>query len=299
LLERVLFAAGHLGLKQLVHLDYIECELKRRRAREEELRDNQKSATGSSSSSGSGGGTTDNADTSNSAGAKGKTPPSSSSNSGGNGDMGVGGGTAEDDDAEMMQRIAETELLLSPAALLASYAPMVVAVCTRMAAGEAEGVFPPGLQTAASLALCKFMCVSSTFCDTHLPLLFTVLQAARQPEIRTNCMIALGDLAVRFPNLLEPWTAHLYGRLRDADARVRKTALMVMTHLILNDMVKVKGQISEMAVCLGDKDPRIADLAHVFFSELSHKVFSGVFFPVKKQLLTFLFPGQLHLQHFA
>jgi hypothetical protein len=34
-------------------------------------------------------------------------------------------------------------------------------------------------------------------------------------------------------------TAHLYGRLRDADPRVRKTALMVLTHLILNDMIKV------------------------------------------------------------
>ena len=50
-------------------------------------------------------------------------------------------------------------------------------------------------------------------------------------------------------------------RLRDTDTRVRKNALMVLTHLILNDMVKVKGQISEMAVCLEDSDPRIADLA--------------------------------------
>jgi condensin complex subunit 1 len=36
---------------------------------------------------------------------------------------------------------------------------------------------------------------------------------------------------------------------------------MVLTHLILNDMVKVKGQISEMAICLEDAEPRIADLA--------------------------------------
>ena len=49
--------------------------------------------------------------------------------------------------------------------------------------------------------------------------------------------------------------------LRDSDLRVRKNTLMVLTHLILNDMVKVKGQISEMAVCLEDADPRISDLA--------------------------------------
>jgi hypothetical protein len=50
-------------------------------------------------------------------------------------------------------------------------------------------------------------------------------------------------------------------RLRDPETRVRKNALMVLTHLILNDMVKVKGHIAEMAVCLEDPDRRIADLA--------------------------------------
>ena len=53
---------------------------------------------------------------------------------------------------------------------------------------------------------------------------------------------------------------------------MRKNTLMVLTHLILNDMVKVKGQISEMATCLEDKDSRISDLAKLFFLELSKKV---------------------------
>ena len=33
-------------------------------------------------------------------------------------------------------------------------------------------------------------------------------------------------------------------------AGVRKNALMVLTHLILNDMMKVKGHIARMARCL-------------------------------------------------
>lgn len=44
-----------------------------------------------------------------------------------------------------------------------------------------------------------------------------------------------------------------------------------MTHLILKDMVKVKGQVSEMAVLLIDPVPQIAALAKNFFNELSHK----------------------------
>jgi condensin complex subunit 1 len=46
---------------------------------------------------------------------------------------------------------------------------------------------------------------------------------------------------------------------------------MVLTHLILNGMIKVKGQLGEMAKCLEDPDPRISDLAKLFFKELSTK----------------------------
>lgn len=60
--------------------------------------------------------------------------------------------------------------------------------------------------------------------------------------------------------------------LRDPAQQVRKTAGLVMTHLILKDMVKVKGQVSEMAVLLIDPVPQIAALAKNFFNELSHKV---------------------------
>jgi condensin complex subunit 1 len=46
---------------------------------------------------------------------------------------------------------------------------------------------------------------------------------------------------------------------------------MVLTHLILNGMIKVKGQLGEMAKCLEDEEPRISDLAKLFFTELSTK----------------------------
>ncbi len=43
--------------------------------------------------------------------------------------------------------------------------------------------------------------------------------------------------------------------LRDQDLRVKKNALMVLMHLILNDMIKVKGQIFEMAICIESEVP--------------------------------------------
>ena len=84
-------------------------------------------------------------------------------------------------------------------------------------------------------------------------------------------MIALGDVAVSFSNIVDENSNELYKGLSDGDLVVKKNTLMVLTHLILNGMIKVKGQLGEMAKCLEDPEPRIADLAKLFFTELSTK----------------------------
>lgn len=63
----------------------------------------------------------------------------------------------------------------------------------------------------------------------------------------------------------------LYEGLTDTNLVVKKNTLMVLTHLILNGMIKVKGQLGEMAKCLEDDEQRISDLAKLFFTELSSK----------------------------
>jgi len=84
----------------------------------------------------------------------------------------------------------------------------------------------------------------STFSEANLQILFTVAESAPSEIVRSNCTIALGDLAVRFPNLLEPWTEYIYARLRDPSVSVRKNAVLVISHLILNDMMKVSLSLS-------------------------------------------------------
>lgn len=78
-------------------------------------------------------------------------------------------------------------------------------------------------------------------------------------------------MAVCFNSLIDQNILYLYNRLNDTDLNVKKNTLMVLTHLILNGMVKVKGQISEMAKCLEEEEQRISDLAKLFFTELSTK----------------------------
>lgn len=53
---------------------------------------------------------------------------------------------------------------------------------------------------------------------------------------------------------------------------MRLTAITVLTQLVLKDVMKVKGQVSEVAALLLDPEPHIANLAVNFFNELAAKV---------------------------
>lgn len=123
----------------------------------------------------------------------------------------------------------------------------------------------------ATLSFAKFLCVSSQFCDHHHHLLFKILETSKDPSIRSNIVIALGDVAVSFSSIVDENSNELYKGLSDQDLVVKKNTLMVLTHLILNGMIKVKGQLGEMAKCLEDEEPRVSDLAKLFFTELSTK----------------------------
>lgn len=127
------------------------------------------------------------------------------------------------------------------------------------------------LRATTALTLTKLMCVSSKFCERHLPLLFKISETAKDPVIRSNIVIALGDIAVCFSNMIDENSDKLYNGLADENFLVKKNTLMVLTHLILNGMVKVKGQLGEMAKCLEDEDRGISDFAKHFFTELSTK----------------------------
>nr|XP_020013842.1 condensin complex subunit 1 isoform X4 [Castor canadensis] len=263
LLMNLLSLAGDVALQQLVHLEQaVSGELCRRRVLQEEQEHKTKDPKEKNTSS--------------------ETTMEE--------ELGlVGGATADDTEAELIRNICEMELLdgkknccvTTPLEIaypqprvvlpigkqvLAAFVPLLLKVCNN------PGLYSnPDLSAAASLALGKFCMISSTFCDSQLRLLFTMLEKSSLPIVRSNLMVATGDLAIRFPNLVDPWTPHLYARLRDPAQQVRKTAGLVMTHLILKDMVKVKGQVSEMAVLLIDPVPQIAALAKNFFNELSHK----------------------------
>ena len=229
-MAKLLFVVGHVAVKQIAHMEKVEYELKNRKPVEK-------------------------------AAASKKTLAEEDAD-----DLDQVVGSCEDDIGETVAYIREEELLYGDEAILSTFGPLVIRICS-----EPQSFPNPILQRMAVLALCKFMCVSEKFCDTNLQLLFTILEKSSDATSRSNIIIALGDMVVCFNNLIDQNISYLYNRLHDSDRTVKKNALMVLTHLILNGMVKVKGQISEMAKCMEDQDVRISDLARLFFSELATK----------------------------
>lgn len=176
------------------------------------------------------------------------------------------GGTTEDDFTEAITHIRERELLYGRSSLLALFGPLVTEICANNTLYRSRS-----LQSQATLCLAKLMCVSSEYCEANLPLLITILERSPDPIVRSNAVIALGDMAVCFNHLIDENTDFLYRRLQDPEESVKRTCLMTLTFLILAGQVKVKGQLGEMAKCLEDSDRKISDLARMFFTELATK----------------------------
>ncbi|KAE9404631.1 hypothetical protein BT96DRAFT_955569 [Gymnopus androsaceus JB14] len=238
-LAQLLFVVGHVAIKQIAYLEVVEREMKRQR-------DEQKAGKEL--------GFPEN-----------KQNGAQPANKDGE-ELDQVVGNAEDELADKIIEIREQEMLHSPDALLGVFGPLLVNIC-----GSPQKFKNPTLRAAATLSLSKFLCVSPRFCEENHRLLFKILETSKNAGIRSNIVIALGDVAVSFSNIIDENSNELYKGLSDADLIVKKNTLMVLTHLILNGMVKVKGQLGEMAKCVEDKDERIADLAKLFFQELSTK----------------------------
>lgn len=127
------------------------------------------------------------------------------------------------------------------------------------------------LQNVAAMTLAKLMTVSGRYCDEHLSLFLTILERSPDATIRANLCICFADLAQSHPRLIDTNIVYLFRRLGDDSVGVRRNALLVLTHLTLTGMIKVRGQIAEIARCILDDDQRVAELARLFFIELAAK----------------------------
>jgi len=190
---------------------------------------------------------------------------------GGNAGAAAGGSSssaAASSDLDALRDAAEASVLSShtaPGAL----APLIVAACGSRDALAAAAC----LRAAAPLALATLAAVDGRACSAHAGSLFAAAaDDALSARARCSLVVASGDLAARHPNAIEPWTACLYAPLADSNPpEVRRDGLLVLSHLVLNDMVKVRGHGAALAARLADADPAVSSLAALFFHELARR----------------------------
>ncbi|MCP9263102.1 Condensin complex subunit 1 [Dirofilaria immitis] len=113
------------------------------------------------------------------------------------------------------------------------------------------------LRSTAILALSKFMLLSMRTCVRFMPLFLEYFKNSPSSECRSNLMIAIGDLCFRFPNVIEKYSEHLYHGINDKDDYVRQTSIIVLSYLMLNDMVKVRGTVADLAQCVNDENGNV------------------------------------------
>ena len=118
--------------------------------------------------------------------------------------------------SEIARDMGEREII-SEDNLVGLFGPILRHICLNTSARYSD----TRVRACALLSLCKLMCVSSAYCEENLQLLFSVMVSAPEPSIRSNIVVALGDMAFRWTNLTEPWMSHIYALLRDDDRQAR------------------------------------------------------------------------------
>lgn len=181
------------------------------------------------------------------------------------------GASAEDEFTDAVARVKEHELLYSSHSLLALYAPVVVFICANNTLFQAFLLLTQDetVQAHAVLCLVKLMCVSSKYCSDNLQLLLTILKLSPNPRIKSNIILGLCDITTTFNTIMDQNTAHIYVNLANSHPSVRKNTLMVLSLLILNGMIKVKGHLHSIATTL--LDPLLAQKTRLFLAQLHEK----------------------------
>ncbi|XP_034178146.2 condensin complex subunit 1-like isoform X3 [Osmia lignaria lignaria] len=282
LLAKLLYVVGHIAIREMVHLDTsVYKELKRRdviRQLRKEKNSNKKGKEFDRSRK--------STSTTTPSSARQMIRNKETTITEDNGEEAVEG-AVEDADAEFINDVLENHVVTGDG-LLSKFVPLVLDVCRYPDKYNSED-----LQAAGALALSKMMLVSSIFCEESLQLLITILERSPYPNIRANVLIGISDLTTRFPNQILPWMQHIYGRLRDENITVRRSCFRVLSSLILREMLRVRGKISELAVCIVDHDEQLRKDARQFFKVLSQK--GNTLYNVMPDILSHLTDPELNL----
>ena len=184
----------------------------------------------------------------------------------------AGGKEAEIEyDINLLHKMVEEDFLYKN--LLGKFVPMIVGISNlTLTTSHTEIENNIFLYKNAILAMCKYMCISQKFCEENLPFLFKFLDSdSIEPNLKLNVCASFADFINRFPNILQKQISKYFSCLHSKYAQVVRYSMIVISHLALNDMLKLKGEIVDICMLLESEDQKLKDLVNLFFYELNQK----------------------------
>jgi hypothetical protein len=144
--------------------------------------------------------------------------------------------------------------------------------------------------------LCKFMILIPKVCEENLDIFFTLMEASSTPKsIKNNLLVTMGDLIRRHSTIMTEKKKLIFRNLRLKNPELRRTSVIVLCQLVLNDYLKLRGEVIDFVLLLNDSNRQIRKTLNTFFQELKKKdpkIFSNMIPDAINRFSTF----QVHSQ---
>ena len=250
-LAQLIFVVGHIALNMIIYGENLEATIKKKFSQKE----NKNNKTSSKKK-------------------KNKNNEEEKDNEKENEELNniVGGKEAEIDlNISLIHKIIDEDLLVKH--LIAKYVPIIktIAITTlKCRAEELESNML--LYKSAIMSYCKLMLINQDFCKNNIQFIFDLLNNDIIPsDLKLNVCLSFGDLVNRFPNIMISEVSKFFEGLHSPHKEVVKYTLTVISHLVLNDMLKMKGEVVDICMLLDHKDPSIRSHVQTFFNEINNK----------------------------
>jgi condensin complex subunit 1 len=118
------------------------------------------------------------------------------------------------------------------------------------------------------LALINLMFVSKKFCQNNVAILNIWLRH-KESSLRHELLFKVGDLILRWPNVLEPWGEYLIPLMFDSENEVRKNTLILLSRFLLRNLIASKAYLIALSTCVIDTDEIVRAIARMSFLKIS------------------------------
>ncbi|KAF1762137.1 hypothetical protein GCK72_010399 [Caenorhabditis remanei] len=130
---------------------------------------------------------------------------------------------------------------------------------------------PLRVKQAALVAYGKYLPLSADISSFAAPSFFTAMMGSESTLVRCNLIAACCDFAFAQPTLFELYAPSLFRMSQDESPLARESTILVLSHLMSNDMIQTRGVLSEPARCISDSVRSVREAAESFFRELNQR----------------------------